>query len=224
MSWYLFLRNISCRCAQDATEPFQQQALCCLPCSLQDYFTVKATIIQDINPANIAEWLHLTTNRSSYTSDYGFSRFPAEERILDYLLNPPSNIKSITALQQQITPGLLEQLLLTAIQRGHHRVIRKLVQFPAIHNISADAVRDCFIATLHTSGLIEHVFPALSVPQVTQHLDGSRAAAVLAAAVQTSNLPVVHGFTVWDVAEQIGVEDLESIIQELLLGESKCCQ
>lgn len=129
-------------------------------------------------------------------------------------------------MQQQVTPDIMQHLLLTAVARGHFRVINQLSQFPAVLHLSAEAVQECCLRAIRlvrdskaVEGDIELAFAELCAPQFAQHLDSSRAAAVLSAAVQANIVSATIRITWTAAAAGIAPTNLSMIIQESVCGK-----
>jgi hypothetical protein len=95
----------------------------CSGCS-QDRLTFTA---RQVTAANVQDLLHIACNKGDCS---------AAVQLLSYLLLPRSG-KVHAQLLEQLTPALLQQLLCTAVERGHVSVVEQLLRFPGIKQLQA---------------------------------------------------------------------------------------
>jgi hypothetical protein len=86
---------------------------------LQEKLTFSA---RQVTAANVQDLLHIACNKGDGT---------AATQLLSFLQQPRSGTAH-AQLQQQLTPGLLQQLLCTAVERGHVSVVEQLLRFPGV--------------------------------------------------------------------------------------------
>lgn len=166
--------------------------------------------VDSLTTSSLGDMLHLAVNSSNRRS--------AADQILCHLLAPPAD-PTHQALQDQMTPQLLQELLQTAVERGHAEVVQQLCDFPAVNNLDRAAIQQLFVTALrHYSGWAStQVLQGMSM--LTQYLDAQTAMDLLVLAVRHDDIPAGVYFCDLDGAQLLTSKQLEDLLWAALLGE-----
>lgn len=166
--------------------------------------------LNDLNTNNVGDILHLAVNLSN---DQSMAR-----SILTHLLEPVSS-ESHQALRDQMTPQLLQELLQTAVERGHADVLQQLCEFPAVNDLDRAAVQQLFTTAMqhYKRDGFRELLDKLAVPELTLHL-GQFTIDLLELAVRLKSVEAVRALCRLGGARRIMREELEQLLQCIVSG------
>lgn len=175
-------------------------------------------IIEALDPNNLADILHLAINRKYRLRDCSFE----PQEILGHILQP-INSAGHQALQEQMTPQLLSELMQTAIDHSHHAVVSSLCRFPAVNSLDAVTVQQMFLQVMrqHAERDFTYILGDMFT-HLAAYLDSTTADELLLLAAQTKKASAMGWFAKLDVAKLISSRAIDAVVKTLSSGTSGC--